>query len=120
MDEKQIKAFTKKTIKLLKKDKTFSISRLVFFCHKTLKSKKLKAQHILLSSNPYVEKNTSININYWFEFIVESDIEIITSIIFEKILNFKEEDIAHGLGISLGTLRYRIGKGLAQLGDIIG
>ncbi len=121
MDEKLIKSFTKKTLNLLKKEQSQKdlIPRIVFHCHKIWTSKKRNEKYLLLGTNPYIKVDKSVQLTPWFDFLKESDSDIITPVIFHKILNISDADIAKGLNISHGTLRYRLGKGLGQLGEIL-
>lgn len=60
-----------------------------------------------------------VDIETWFKFHRESDRNEITVIILSCILGFDDKDIASGLGASLGTIRYRISKGIRRLGDCV-
>jgi hypothetical protein len=57
-----------------------------------------------------------IDIQGWFRFQKDSSYTEIVAVVLAKILGFDEYDIAEGLNISIGTVRYRIGKGVRQLG----
>jgi hypothetical protein len=52
----------------------------------------------------------------WIKFQKEGSDQEIVAVVLSKILSYADEDIADGLGVSLGTARYRIGKGVRQLG----
>ena len=121
MDEKLIRSFTKKTLALLKKEKVreAQVSRIVFYCHKILSKKKWDKKYVLMSNNSYVRGDKSVQLTCWFDFLKESDPDIVTAIIFKKILNVSNIDIMKGLNISEGTLRYRLGKGLEKLSEIL-
>ncbi len=121
MEEKLLKQLTKKTLRSLKKEDDHLMHRVVFHCHKILSGvkHKTKTKHILLSTNPYINMNKSVEVTYWFDFLKEAESETVTPIIFSQILKVDDDDIAKGLNISVGTLRYRLGKALTKLGDII-
>ena len=121
MDEKLVRSFAKKTLKLLKKEDKHKnlMQKTVFYCHRVLTHKKRNEKYMLLHTNPHIKVNKSIQLSHWFDFLKESDPEIITPVIFHKILNVSDVDIAKGLNISNGTLRYRLGKGLMELGEIL-
>lgn len=121
MDEKIIKSLAKKTLALLKKDQEQKdiMSRVVFYCHKVWKSKKRNEKYLVLSTNPYINMDKSVPLTSWFDFLKENDPDIITPIIFHKMLNVSDEDIMKGLNISSGTFRYRLSKGLEKLGEIL-
>lgn len=55
----------------------------------------------------------------WSKFQKEAGENEIIAVTLSRILGFTDEDIAGGLGISLGSARYRIGKGMRQLGLIL-
>ena len=55
----------------------------------------------------------------WMKFQKDAAPEQVVAVIFSKILGFNDVDIAEGLGISLGTARYRVGKGIRQLGTLM-
>ena len=52
----------------------------------------------------------------WCDFLKEAEDEVILVMIFSKILLLPDQDIARGMGISIGTVRYRLGSGLRLLG----
>jgi DNA-directed RNA polymerase specialized sigma24 family protein len=47
-----------------------------------------------------------------------SDEEIVAASL-SKLLGFAEQDIAVGLNVSIGTVRYRIGKAVRQIGAAV-
>ena len=55
----------------------------------------------------------------WSKFQKEAGENEIIAVTLSRLLSFSDEDIAAGLGISLGSARYRIGKGVRQLGAIL-
>lgn len=58
-----------------------------------------------------------LDLSPWLKFQREaSDTEII-AVALSKILRFEDPEIAEGIDVSLGTARYRIGKGVRQLGQ---
>jgi hypothetical protein len=58
-----------------------------------------------------------IDLRAWIKFHKDSSDGEIISVVLSKILGFTDYEIADGLNISLGTARYRIGKGMRQLGE---
>lgn len=60
-----------------------------------------------------------ININAWKQFCKQSPPENVLAVIWSRILGFKDENIATGLGLSVGTVRYRVSHGLRELGPLI-
>ncbi len=59
-----------------------------------------------------------IDLGPWKEFQKISPEEEFLAMIWSQILKISDEDVAVGLGISVGTLRYRVGKGLKRLGSL--
>lgn len=57
-----------------------------------------------------------MDIGPWAKFQKEAASEQLLAVILSKVLKFSDQEIAEGLNISLGTARYRIGKGIRQLG----
>lgn len=52
----------------------------------------------------------------WLKFQRDTGENEVVAVALSRVLGFSDEEIASGLGISLGTARYRIGKGMRQLG----
>jgi DNA-binding CsgD family transcriptional regulator len=59
-----------------------------------------------------------LDMSPWMEFQKTAQEEELLAIIWFQILKISEIDIAEGLKISQGTLRYRVGRGLRKLGTI--
>lgn len=55
----------------------------------------------------------------WRQFHKEASAEDLAAVIWSKVVGAEESKIAQGLGLSEGTVRYRVGKGLRQLGRLI-
>jgi hypothetical protein len=61
----------------------------------------------------------SVDLSAWNKFRQDAAEVESTAVILSQILKFSEESIAAGLHISLGTARYRIGKGTRTLGAFL-
>ena len=59
-----------------------------------------------------------VDLGPWKEFQKVSQEDEFLCLIWSKILKISDEDISLGLGVSIGTLRYRIGRALRKLGSI--
>lgn len=59
-----------------------------------------------------------IDMGSWKEFQKSVQEEELLSLIWSQILRISDEDISLGLGISVGTLRYRVGRALRKLGSL--
>ena len=55
----------------------------------------------------------------WRDFKKQSTDEEFLTVLWSTVLKVPEEKIARGLNISVGTVRYRLGKGLKKLGDLL-
>jgi hypothetical protein len=61
---------------------------------------------------------TDLDLGPWREFQKLATQDELLAVIWSKILGLNELDIAQGLGISEGTVRYRLGKALRKLGSM--
>ena len=61
---------------------------------------------------------TGLDMSPWKEFQKSSHEDELLAVIWSKILKIPEADISLALGITEGTLRYRIGRGLRKLGGM--
>ncbi len=52
----------------------------------------------------------------WSVFLSSAEPSEVEAVLLARILGFKDEEIARGLGVTVGTVRYRIGRGLRHLG----
>ncbi len=53
----------------------------------------------------------------WRQFLKEVGSEEVLAVIWSRILCFSDECMAKGLGLTVGTVRYRVGRGLRKLGS---
>lgn len=61
----------------------------------------------------------AIEIGAWRQFQKDGEPEELLAVIWSKILGFTDEDIALGLGLTVGTVRHRVGRGLRHLGALL-
>ena len=54
----------------------------------------------------------------WREFQKSASEDELLTVIWSKILGIADEDISEGLGITSGTIRYRLGRALRKLGGM--
>lgn len=59
---------------------------------------------------------TAVDLGAWRAFKKEADSEEFLAVVWSQILRLKDEDISRGLGVSVGTVRHRVGRGLKILG----
>ena len=55
----------------------------------------------------------------WQNFITNSDIQEVEAVLLSRILHLPDEEVAQGLGVTVGTIRYRVGRGLRALGGYL-
>ncbi len=85
-----------------------------------------KVHRRLIPRNQPVEAPTSawvvpaeIDIAIWARYQKDAPDEDIMTILFSLILGFSDVDLADGFQTSTGTIRYRLGKGIRQLGLVV-
>ncbi|KYG69129.1 hypothetical protein AZI87_07880 [Bdellovibrio bacteriovorus] len=54
----------------------------------------------------------------WREFQKSASEDELLTVIWSKILKLEDDDISEGLGITQGTIRYRLGRALRKLGSM--
>lgn len=55
----------------------------------------------------------------WVSFMNATDFSEVEAVLLSRILGFSDAEISEGLGVTLGTVRYRVGRGLRHLGGFI-
>lgn len=55
----------------------------------------------------------------WSNFVNTGEPSEIEAVLFSQILGFRDGEIAMGLGVTVGTVRYRVGRGLRHLGGFL-
>lgn len=55
----------------------------------------------------------------WSNFIANGEPSEVEAVLLSRILDFTDEEIAGGLGVTRGTVRYRVGRGLRHLGGYL-
>lgn len=61
---------------------------------------------------------SGISLGAWQDFRKSADPDELLAVIWSKILSLSDVQIAKGLGVTVGTVRHRVGRGLRQLGQI--
>lgn len=62
---------------------------------------------------------TGLEISTWARYQKDAPDEDIMTILFSLVLEIADEDLAEGFQTSIGTIRYRLGKGVRQLGLVV-
>ena len=68
----------------------------------------------------WVMPNPKLDLQIWRNFTQRAVAEESEAVLFSRILGFTDSEIAAGLNVSEGTVRYRVGRGLRTLGGIAG
>lgn len=55
----------------------------------------------------------------WVSFMSAAETEEVEAVLLSRVLGFSDEEISQGLGVTEGTVRYRVGRGLRHLGGYI-
>lgn len=55
----------------------------------------------------------------WASFLSAAEAVETEAVLLSRILSFSDQEIAFGLGVTEGTVRYRVGRGLRHLGGFI-
>lgn len=59
-----------------------------------------------------------VDLTTWARYQKDAPDEDIMTVLFSLVLGVRDEDLAEGFQTSMGTIRYRLGKGVRQLGLI--
>ena len=110
-----------KTINLSKKNKkkpsaSDSISNMYKYWNKF--KKKNLSEKASLSHETSWELPEEVDLGLWRQFLRESNPEEFLVVLWAKILKFSEQNIADGIGVSVGTVRHRLNRGLRFLGSL--
>ena len=60
-----------------------------------------------------------IDINAWGRYQKDASDDDVMALLFSHVLGFSDTDLAEGFQTSVGTIRYRLGKGVRQLGLVV-
>lgn len=62
---------------------------------------------------------SEFDVSAWVSYLNSADSDEVEAILFSRLLAFTDEEIAEGLGVTVGTIRYRVGRGLRRLGGYV-
>ena len=65
--------------------------------------------------NPPME----LNIQPWREFKKRADSAEFETVLWSQVLGFSDSDVAQGFGVTEGTVRHRVNRGLRALGKLV-
>lgn len=60
-----------------------------------------------------------VNLDVWATYLSAGEPTEVEAVLLSKILGFTDEELAEGLGVTVGTVRYRVGRGLRHLGGYL-
>lgn len=60
-----------------------------------------------------------LDITAWSNFLMNGDGQEVEAVLLSRILHLPDEDVAEGLGVTVGTVRYRVGRGLRAMGGYL-
>lgn len=60
-----------------------------------------------------------LNIQTWQEFHKRADSAEFEAVLWSQVLGFSDEEVAEGLGVTEGTVRHRVSRGLRELGRLL-
>ena len=84
------------------------------------KSKRLKpAGQAGVALDGGIDIPRQVDLGSWRQLHKDAQIEELLAVIWSKVLGFHDESIASGLDVSVGTVRYRVGRGLRLLGRTV-
>ncbi len=126
LDEAKAQAATSNTIKSLLKagvgESTEPSEADIIFVRETSEFfNKSRSEHKTTSfsfSAGHIVLPEKSNWGPWFEFRKMADERDYLAVLYEKVLGVKEDLIAKGLKLPIGTVRHRLGRGLKVLGRI--
>lgn len=77
-----------------------------------------KSWHDALS-RPGIALPPDFDLTAWSHFMTTGNPVEVDAVLFSKILGFSDDEIASALKVTLGTVRYRVGRGLRHLGGYL-
>ncbi len=82
------------------------------------KKRNIKTKDFELAAEGWIIPE-GIKLEPWREFVKDIDPQLYLAVIWSQLLQFSDKDISEGLGVTEGSVRYRVGRGLKVLGDIV-
>jgi hypothetical protein len=127
LDQARARALTEFTLKKMRQEQLAAkVSRrelspvdLIRLTSDVLKKSKseVRPTHLAFSNIELVLPPNS-DFGPWFEFRKISDDAEFVALLYSKIMKMSDEQISEGLGLPVGTVRFRVGKGMRTLGRI--
>lgn len=126
LDEAKAKEAIHDVVKSLRKkgvqnnpEQSENLERLISTLHSVYDNYTSKARPMgTVFSSGNLVLPTGLNWGRWLEFHRQADKNDLLAVIFNKILGISEDVVARGLGVSDGTVRFRVSKGLRLLGGL--
>lgn len=126
LDEAKAQSATVQAIRKIKmefatrkiREDEFTATDFVFITNKLLDQFKNSIKPTTLAySSSYIVLPERSNWGPWFELRKNLNEKEFRSLLYSKILKFSDSEIAAGLSLPVGTVRYRIGRALKMLGS---
>lgn len=70
-------------------------------------------------NSPGFSVPSGFDMGAWMTFLTSCENSEVEAVLLSQILCFSDQDIADGLNVSIGTVRYRVGRGLRRLGGFV-
>lgn len=125
LDEKTVKKASVRVLRRVLRTKGTERSKgstaadIIFWTNWYLKKLKSKAESANTFASDIWKIPNHINFGAWQEFKKRSNPEEYFIIIWSRLLGYSDNDIADGLGITLGSVSHRMGRGMRSLGQIV-
>lgn len=82
------------------------------------KKRNIKAKDFELSAEGWILPE-GLKMEPWRDLIKNTDPQLYLAVIWSQLLQVSDKDISEGLGVTEGSIRYRVGKGLKLLGQAV-
>lgn len=82
------------------------------------KKRNIKAKDLELAAEGWIIPQ-GLKLEPWREFVKDQDPQLYLAVAWSQLLGFTDKDISEGLGVTEGSIRYRVGKGLKLLGQTV-
>ena len=125
LDEAKAKEAIQAVVKSLRKKRIQdssapeNLERLISTLNSAFEDHKVTARPMgTVFSSGHVTLPPGLNWGRWLEFHRLAEQNDLLAVVYNKVLGISEDAVARGLGVSEGTVRFRVAKGLRLLGGI--
>lgn len=98
--------------------KRVPVNDIILACRSSWKShrKQIPRNQVMETPETAWVVPSNLNIDVWSRYQKDAPDEDVMALLFSLVLGFSDDDLAEGFQTSVGTIRYRLGKGVRQLG----